>query len=114
MEDKYVAKFDRSLNTIPVALKDCPATQGTLMDRTGDQIMGDDSKPRNVTSTCMGQEQMYKIKLENGDHFTCNESHILSLKYKEKYKQPAIVDISVKEYLKLDINVRSKLVCLFD
>ena len=69
---------------------------------------------RNVTSTCMGQEQMYKIKLENGDHFTCNESHILSLKYKEKYKQPAIVDISVKEYLKLDINVRSKLVCLFD
>jgi superfamily II DNA or RNA helicase len=46
----------------------------------GDQIMGDDSTPRNVLSLSRGQEQMYRIVPRKGDPFTANESHILSLK----------------------------------
>ena len=75
----------------------------------GDQIMGDDSRPRNIISTCFGQEQMYDIKLENGDRFTCTESHNLSLKYKEKYKRSIIVDIPVKDYMQLGICIRCNL-----
>ena len=47
---------------------------------TGDLIMGDDSTSRTVHSTCRGTEQMYRITASNGDFFTCNKSHILSLK----------------------------------
>lgn len=46
----------------------------------GEQIMGDDSTPRNVLSTCRGEEQMYRVNPIKGDSFTANESHILSLK----------------------------------
>jgi len=46
----------------------------------GEQLMGDDSLPRNVLSICRGQEQMYRIIPTKGDSFTANESHILSLK----------------------------------
>jgi len=73
--------------------------------KIGDFIMGDDSNPRYVISTCKGHEQMYKIKLENGDSFVVNESHILSLKYKGNQ----IIDISISEYLQLDPNEREKL-----
>ena len=48
--------------------------------KVGEQIMGDDSKPRNILSTATGVEQMYKISLTETEYFTCNESHILSLK----------------------------------
>jgi hypothetical protein len=47
----------------------------------GEQLMGDDSTPRNVLSTCTGQEKMYNIVPIKGDTFGCNESHILSLKF---------------------------------
>ena len=45
----------------------------------GDKIMGDDSHQRNVISTSKGREMMYKIKLVNGENFSVNESHIISL-----------------------------------
>ena len=48
--------------------------------KINDVIMGDDSTPRNVLSICKGKEQMYEIKPIKGESFTCNESHILSLK----------------------------------
>jgi len=47
---------------------------------TGDKVMGDDSTHRNVLSTVIGQEKMYKIISETGESFGCNESHILTLK----------------------------------
>lgn len=47
--------------------------------QVGDKLMGDDSTVRNVLSICRGQENMYKIIQKDGDSFTCNESHILSL-----------------------------------
>ena len=48
--------------------------------KVGEQIMGDDSSPRNILNICKGKEQMYKIIPNKGESFTCNESHILSLK----------------------------------
>ena len=48
--------------------------------KIGEQIMGDDSLPRNILSICKGKEQMYSINSNKGYSFKCNESHILSLK----------------------------------
>jgi hypothetical protein len=45
-----------------------------------DLIMGDDSTPRKIMSTCTGKETMYKIHQSYGDDYIVNESHILSLK----------------------------------
>ena len=79
---------------------------------TTDVIMGDDSTPRNILSTTSGVEQMYDICLDvNNEKYTVNESHILSLKstadYNNVIKQNNIIDISVKEYLDLPINIKN-------
>ena len=52
--------------------------------KVGDKLMGDDSNERNVLGLARGFEAMYNIILSDGDSFTCNESHILSLKYNVK------------------------------
>ena len=71
----------------------------------GDQIMGDDSNPRNVLSLARGKETMYKIIPEKGESYTVNESHILSLKCSRlnnnKIQGETIIDISVADYLNL-------------
>ena len=80
--------------------------------RVGDQLMGDDSKPRTVLSLARGREMMYDIIPTKGLKYTVNKSHILSFKYistrqykiggkKKKYHKGSIVDISIKKYLKL-------------
>ena len=61
----------------------------------GDKLMGDDSEPRNVLSTCTGYDEMYKIKQMKGEDYTTNGAHILSLK-----KEGQIIDISVNDYFK--------------
>jgi FtsZ-binding cell division protein ZapB len=63
----------------------------------GELLMGDDSTPRTVLSLARGKDQMYEITPnKGGDTFTCNESHILSLKNTTTKK---IINISIKEYL---------------
>jgi superfamily II DNA or RNA helicase len=71
--------------------------------RTGELIMGDDSTPRKVLSTCSGTEQLYKIVPIKGDPYIVNESHILSLKRSEtkSRKNSEIEDIELKNYLNL-------------
>lgn len=73
--------------------------------KVGDQLMGDDSTPRNVLSLARGCEMMYDIIPNKGDKYTVNESHILSLKcstnHSKKYKKGEIYDISIKDYLNL-------------
>lgn len=76
----------------------------------GDQLMGDDSTPRNVLSLARGRDQMYKvIPNKGGDPFTCNSEHILSLKctstkYQSNlYKKNSIENISIKDYLSKNI-----------
>jgi replicative DNA helicase len=46
----------------------------------GDQLMGDDSKARNILSLATGRENMYWIRQNKGIDYRVNESHILSLK----------------------------------
>ncbi|KAJ5078626.1 intein-containing pachytene checkpoint protein precursor [Anaeramoeba ignava] len=70
----------------------------------GDQLMGDDSNPRNVLSICCGKDQMYKIIPKKGQPWICNEPHILCLKKKSQNDpnyndQNSIIEISVKDYL---------------
>lgn len=71
----------------------------------GEQIMGDDSTPRNVLTLARGREKMYKVQTNNGESYTVNESHILSLKYNidinEHTKKNDVLDISVSDYLQL-------------
>lgn len=71
--------------------------------QVGEYIMGDDSMPRTVLSTCTGFEQMYRIVPTKGDPYIVNESHILSLKWStnKKNKNGQVIDISVKDFLKL-------------
>lgn len=71
----------------------------------GDIVMGYNSQPRTVMSLGRGREMMYRVTLRNGDSFTCNESHILSLRSTGscshgRYSKGKIVNISVKDYLK--------------
>ena len=74
----------------------------------GDKIMGHDSNPRYILSTCIGKELMYKIIPIKGDSFIVNESHILSLKPTRQRSTPRcnaeihhnlILNISVKDYI---------------
>jgi superfamily II DNA or RNA helicase len=70
----------------------------------GDQLMGPDSKPRNVLSTCNGQETLYRIEPYVGEPYVVNESHILSLKPTGtkpvgRHQPGSIVNISVRDYL---------------
>ena len=73
--------------------------------KVGDQLMGDDSTPRNVLSLARGREMMYNVIPLKGDPYTVNESHILSLKSLKKfYKELSIgdkIDISLKNFIKL-------------
>jgi ATP-dependent Lon protease len=80
-----------------------------------DKLMGDDCRERNVLALGNGKEKMYRIEQVNGDNYIVNESHILSLKmtksgkkgYKhqtilgEIYLKDDIIDICIKDYLKL-------------
>jgi len=60
----------------------------------GDLIMGDDSTPREVLSTCTGQEELFKISSNKETSYVVNESHILSFKNKKE-----TVDIPLKDYV---------------
>jgi hypothetical protein len=74
--------------------------------RVGDLIMGDDSTPRRVLSLARGRERMYRIRYKNGEFYDVNESHILSLRcisnHARKYVKGQLLDISVRDYLKLN------------
>ena len=69
----------------------------------GDQLMGDDSKPRNVLRLFRGNDDMYKVIPNKGEPYVVNKDHVLSL----KYNNTNIKDIKVKDFLKLNFNTRS-------
>jgi len=48
--------------------------------KVGEQIMGDDSTPRNILSLGRGQDNMYEIIPQKGESYTVNSEHILCLK----------------------------------
>ena len=70
----------------------------------GDRLMGDDGTPRTVLSLARGREQMYRVTLRNGDSYTCNESHIFSLKVSNRHagiRSGTVVDMSLREWQSL-------------
>ena len=52
--------------------------------KIGDQVMGDDSTPRNVLTTTTGRDQMYDVIPIKGEKYRVNSEHILCLKYSTK------------------------------
>lgn len=64
--------------------------------QTGDELMGDDSRPRRIQSMCFGKQLMYRVLQQNGDSYVVNSSHILTLYHK---KSGTIRDVPISEYL---------------
>lgn len=87
-KDTLVMMFDGTLKKVQDIQKD-------------ELIMGDDSTPRKVLSTCTGVEQLYKVVPTKGEPYIVNESHILSLKYIQtrNKKYGKTLDIPVLEYI---------------
>ncbi len=78
----------------------------------GDKLMGDDSTQRNVLSTCTGQEDMYTIYFPNGDNYTANASHILSLSMtNHKTIVLSIRPNNVRGYIVKRFDPKTKLIC---
>lgn len=44
-----------------------------------DQLIGDDGRVRNIQNVIHGKGKMYKVKQANGESYTVNDQHILSL-----------------------------------
>ncbi len=67
----------------------------------GELLMGDDSTPRTVLSTCSGTDPMYTIYPSVGDPYTVNGPHILCLLKSELngIEESNILEISVQDYL---------------
>ena len=76
----------------------------------GEQVMGDDSRPRNVIELCRNNDIMYKVLPNKGDSVVVNENHILSLKCTGYNQIPKgqILDISVKDFLAKSQEFREK------
>lgn len=79
--------------------------------QTGDLLMGPDSTPRTVLSTCVGRGTLYRVTPTKGDAYVVNDAHILSLKktsrgYRgknrdgEKYPKGEVVNINVEDYVR--------------
>jgi len=70
--------------------------------KEGEQLMGDDSLPRNVLSIHYGWDDMYEIVPVKGESFKCNKEHILVLNRCARNKNESpdiIIEMSVKDYL---------------
>lgn len=79
-----------------------------------DLLMGPDSMPRRVVSTCTGRELLYRVTPVKGDPYVVNANHVLTLKktsegYRFPSQAPKILDISVKDYLKLSAHKKANL-----
>ena len=71
--------------------------------RVGDQLMGDDSTPRNVLSLARGREEMYWVRQNRGIDYRVNKSHILSLKRSRnegRHRHGDILNIEISDYIK--------------
>lgn len=82
----------------------------------GEYVMGDDSRPRMVYGTTSGREEMFEVTPNFGEPFTCNASHILSLKWngvyspKNNWTPDQTINISVRDYMDLKDWEKSHLV----
>lgn len=65
--------------------------------QVGDQLMGPDSKPRNVTNVNLQTGPMYRVTPLKGEPFECNADHILSLRHTSTGE---VKNVVLTEYLK--------------
>jgi|GEM_PF-3849387 len=76
----------------------------------GDKVMGPDSGPRLVVSLARGREEMFEVKPVKGEPWTCNRSHILSLRMSSdngsRYKAGDIVNLTIDEFLSRNAKFR--------
>ncbi len=73
------------------------ATKRICEIKVGDQVMGDDSTPRNVLSCGDGYGPLYRVEQANGDDYIVNEDHVLCLK---RPGCTAFAEITAKDYLR--------------
>jgi len=68
----------------------------------GDRLMGPDSLPRTVLNLSRGREEMFRVTPIKGESWTCNKSHILSLKRSPRVAGNAheLENVSVGDFLK--------------
>lgn len=112
--DTYQNKKQGGSKIVVIGKPGCfaPGTEVLMFDGTsrkvenvkvGDQVMGDDSSPRNVLELCHNKEIMYNVILEDDKIVKVNKNHILSLKSGDK-----LVDITVKDYLEKPVEFQEK------
>lgn len=65
--------------------------------KTADNLMGDDSTPRQVISTMKGRGPLYQIYPAKGVPFTCNGEHVLCLKTSTSDE---ITEVTVNDFIK--------------
>ena len=75
----------------------------------GDLLMGPDSTPRRVVSTCTGSEMLYRVTPTKGMPYVVNKSHILSLRITgmccgvlcgdKRFMSGDIANVTIDEYL---------------
>jgi len=66
----------------------------------GDLLMGPDSKPRRVMSTCVGVGPLFRISQRKGMSYVCNDAHVLTLQdTSTALTQNEVVDIPLNKYL---------------
>lgn len=75
--------------------------------KLGELLMGDDNSPRKILSLARGRDNMYKIIPEKGEVYTVNSEHILCLKDVNDFN--SIIEIAIKDYLKLDNQIKKNL-----
>jgi len=62
----------------------------------GDLLMGPDSQPGRVLSTCRGSGELFRIIPTKGDPWVCNDVHVLTLVETESGR---VIDIPLNQYL---------------
>jgi hypothetical protein len=73
------------------------------------QLLGDDFSPRKVLGTTSGVGELYKVlHLDSGDFYVVNRFHVLSLKVRSD--QQTTIDISIEDFLSLNLEIKSSLV----
>lgn len=68
----------------------------------GDQVMGDDSTPRNVLELCHNEDEMFEIIPIKGEKYTVNRLHklvLISTGYNND-KKGTIIEMTVEDFLK--------------
>ena len=71
-----------------------------------DRLVGDDGKQRIVLDITSGIDEMYDIICENGELFTVNSQHYLTL-YHKPFK--LVIDVKIADYLQLSMDLKSNL-----